>query len=76
MGEDLQIKAYSALATEIGQKAVTIATLQAQSEIYSKYIEELEASNKRLQEQNKELTEAKDGLQKQLDELKVEGVEQ
>ncbi|RSK12887.1 hypothetical protein [Streptococcus gordonii] len=76
MGEDLQIKAYSALATEIGKKAVTIATLQAQSEIYSKCIEELEASNKRLQEQNKELTEAKDGLQKQLDELKVEGVEQ
>lgn len=76
MGEDFQTKAYSALATEIGQKAVTIATLQAQTEIYSKYIEELEADNKRLQEQNKELSEARDSLQKQLDELQVEGVEQ
>ena len=75
MGEDFQTKAYSALATEIGQKAVTIATLQAQSDIYSKYIEELEAENKRLQEHNKELAEARDSLQKQLDELKVEGVE-
>ena len=75
MGEDLQLKAYSALATEIGQKAVTIATLQAQLDIYSKYIEELEAENKRLQEHNKELTEVKDSLRKQLDELKVEGVE-
>ena len=76
MTEDFQAKVYSDLATEIGQKAVEIATLKAQSDIYHKYAGELEAENKRLQEQNKELSEAKDSLQKQLDELKVEGVEQ
>lgn len=76
MGEDIQIKAYSALATEIGQKAVTIATLQAQLDFCNNYIKKLEADNEQLQEHNKELAEAKDSLQKQLDELKVEGVEQ
>lgn len=76
MGEDLEIKAYSALATEIGQKAVTIATLQAQLDISNNYIRKLEADNERLQEHNKDLAEARDSLQKQLDELKVEGVEQ
>nr|DAJ39735.1 MAG TPA: Myc proto-oncogene protein, Protein max/Max, APOPTOSIS.35A [Caudoviricetes sp.] len=76
MGEDLQIKAYSALATEIGQKAVTIATLQAQLDISNNYIRKLEADNEQLQEQTRLLTEVKNSLQKQLDELKVEGVEQ
>lgn len=76
MGEDLQFKAYSALATEIGQKAVTIATLQAQLDFCNNYIKKLEADNEQLQEHNKELAEARDSLQKQLDELKVEGVEQ
>ena len=76
MGEDLQIKAYSALATEIGQKAVTIATLQAQLDISNNYIRKLEADNEQLQEQTRLLTEVKDSLQKQLDELKVEGAEQ
>lgn len=76
MGEDLQFKAYSALATEIGQKAVTIATLQAQLDISNNYIRKLEADNEQLQEQTRLLTEVKDSLQKQLDELKVEGVEQ
>lgn len=75
MGEDLQLKAYSALATEIGQKAVTIATLQAQLDISNNYIRKLEADNEQLQEQTRLLTEVKDSLQKQLDELKVEGVE-
>ena len=75
MGEDFQTKAYSALATEIGQKAVTIAILQAQSDIYSNYIRKLEADNEQLQEQTRLLSEVKDSLQKQLDELKVEGVE-
>lgn len=76
MEEDLQFKAYSALATEIGQKAVTIATLQAQLDISNNYIRKLEADNEQLQEQTRLLTEVKDSLQKQLDELKVEGVEQ
>lgn len=76
MGEDLQLKAYSALATEIGQKAVTIATLQAQLVISNNYIRKLEADNEQLQEQTRLLSEVKDSLQKQLDELKVEGVEQ
>ena len=76
MGEDFQTKAYSALATEIGQKAVTIATLQAQLDISNNYIRKLEADNEQLQEQTRLLTEVKDSLQKQLDELKVEGVEQ
>lgn len=76
MGEDLQLKAYSALATEIGQKAVTIATLQAQLDFCNDYIKKLEADNEQLQEQTRLLTEVKDSLQKQLDELKVEGVEQ
>lgn len=76
MGEDLQLKAYSALATEIGQKAVTIATLQAQLDISNNYIRKLEADNEQLQEQTRLLTDVKDSLQKQLDELKVEGVEQ
>lgn len=76
MGEDLQLKAYSALATEIGQKAVTIATLQAQLDISNNYIRKLEADNGQLQEQTRLLSEVKDSLQKQLDELKVEGVEQ
>ena len=75
MGEDLQLKAYSALATEIGQKAVTIATLQAQLDISNNYIRKLEADNEQLQEQTRLLSEVKDSLQKQLDELKVEGVE-
>nr|DAT65700.1 MAG TPA: Myc proto-oncogene protein, Protein max/Max, APOPTOSIS.35A [Bacteriophage sp.] len=75
MGEDLQLKAYSALATEIGQKAVTIATLQAQLDISNNYIRKLETDNEQLQEQTRLLTEVKDSLQKQLDELKVEGVE-
>lgn len=75
MGEDLQLKTYSALATEIGQKAVTIATLQAQLDISNNYIRKLEADNEQLQEQTRLLTEVKDSLQKQLDELKVEGVE-
>lgn len=75
MGEDLQLKAYSALATEIGQKAVTIATLQAQLDISNNYIRKLEADNEQLQEQTRLLAEVKDSLQKQLDELKVEGVE-
>nr|DAY44771.1 MAG TPA: Myc proto-oncogene protein zipper, transcription factor, tumor [Caudoviricetes sp.] len=76
MGEDLEIKAYSALATEIGQKAVTIATLQAKLDFFNNYIKKLEADNVQLQEQTRLLTEVKDSLQKQLDELKVEGVEQ
>ena len=76
MGEDLQLKAYSALATEIGQKSVTIATLQAQLDISNNYIRKLEADNEQLQEQTRLLSEVKDSLQKQLDELKVEGVEQ
>lgn len=76
MGEDFQTKAYSALATEIGQKAVTIATLQAQLDISNNYIRKLEADNEQLQEQTRLLSEVKDSLQKQLDELKVEGVEQ
>lgn len=76
MGEDLQLKAYSALATEIGQKAVTIATLQAQLDISNNYIRKLEADNEQLQEQTRLLSEVKDSLQKQLDDLKVEGVEQ
>lgn len=76
MGEDLQLKAYSALATEIGQKAVTIATLQAQLDISNNYIRKLEADNEQLQEQTRLLSEVKDSLQKQLDELKVDGVEQ
>lgn len=76
MEEEFQAKAYTNLATEIGQKAVTIATLQAQSAISDRYIRDLEAENKRLKEENKTLAEAKESLQKQLDELKVEGVEQ
>lgn len=76
MEEDLQIKAYSALATEIGQKAVTIATLKAQLDFCNDYIKKLEADNEQLQEQTRLLTEVKDSLQKQLDDLKVEGVEQ
>lgn len=76
MEEDLQIKAYLALATEIGQKAVTIATLKAQLDFCNDYIKKLEADNEQLQGQTGLLTEVKDSLQKQLDELKVEGVEQ
>lgn len=76
MEEDLQIKVYSALATEIGQKTVTIATLKAQLDFCNDYIKKLEADNEQLQGQTGLLTEVKDSLQKQLDELKVEGVEQ
>lgn len=82
MNEDFYDSVHSELASEIGQKAVIIATLQTQVKSYHEYAQKLEEENKRLQEAKDELQadfealqKEKEELQNQLNELKVEGAE-
>lgn len=82
MNEDFYNGVYSELASEIGQKAVIIATLQTQVKNYQSYTQKLEEENERLQKAKDELQadfealqKEKEELQNQLNELKVEGAE-
>lgn len=82
MNEDFYNGVYSELASEIGQKAVIIATLQAQLKNCREYTQELEGEKQDLQKAKDELQadfealqKEKEELQNQLNELKVEGAE-
>lgn len=82
MNEDFYNGVYSELASEIGQKAVIIATLQTQVKSYREYTQKLEGEKQDLQKAKDELQadfealqKEKEELQNQLNELKVEGAE-
>lgn len=82
MNEDFYNGVYSELASEIGQKAVIIATLQAQLKNNREYTQKLEEEKQDLQKAKdelqasfEELQKEKEELQNQLNELKVEGAE-
>lgn len=82
MNEDFYNAVHSELASEIGQKAVIIATLQTQVKGYREYSQKLEEEKQELQKAKDELQaefevlqKEKEELQNQLNELKVEGVE-
>ena len=82
MNEDFYNSVYSELASEIGQKAVIIATLQAQLKNCREYTQTLEGEKQDLQKAKDELQadfealqKEKEELQNQLNELKVEGAE-
>lgn len=82
MNEDFYSGVYSELASEIGQKAVIIATLQAQLKSCREYTQKLEGEKQDLQKAKDELQadfealqKEKEELQNQLNELKVEGAE-
>ena len=82
MNEDFYNSVHSELASEIGQKAVIIATLQTQVKNYRGYTQKLEEDYKQLQQAKEELQaefeelqKEKEELQNQLNELKVEGAE-
>ena len=82
MNEDFYNSVHSELASEIGQKAVIIATLQTQLNNYHGYTQKLEEENQELQKTKDELQadfealqKEKEELQNQLNELNVEGAE-
>lgn len=82
MNEDFYNSVHFELASEIGQKAVIIATLQAQVKGYREYTQKLEEEKQELQKAKdelqaeiEELQKEKEELQNQLNELKVEGAE-
>ena len=82
MNEDFYNNVHSELASEIGQKAVIIATLQTQVKSYHEYTvkleeekQELQKAKDELQAEFEELKKEKEELQNQLNELKVEGAE-
>ena len=82
MNEDFYNGVHSELASEIGQKAVIIATLQTQVKSYQGYTQKLEEEKQELQKAKdelqakfEELQKEKEELQNQLNELKVEGAE-
>lgn len=82
MNEDFYNGVYSELASEIGQKAVIIATFQTQVKNYQGYTQKLEEEKQELQKAKdelqakfEELQKEKEGLQNQLNESKVEGAE-
>lgn len=82
MNEDFYNGVHSELASEIGQKAVIIATLQTQVKSYREYTQTLEGEKQDLQKvkdelqaEFEELQKEKEELQNQLNELKVEGAE-
>lgn len=82
MNEDFYNGVYPELASEIGQKAVIIATLQTQVKNYHGYTQKLEEEKQELQKAKDELQadfealqKEKEELQNQLNELKVEGAE-
>lgn len=65
MNEDFYNSVHSELASEIGQKAVIIATLQTQVKNYHGYIQKLE-------DEMQELQKAKDEVQAQLVEAQAQ----
>lgn len=82
MNENFYNDVHSELASEIGKKAVIIATLQTQVKNYSGYTQMLEEEKQELQKAKDELQadfealqKEKEELQNQLNELKVEGAE-
>lgn len=82
MNEEFYNSVHSELASEIGQKAVIIATLQTQVKGYREYTQKLEEEKQELQKDKEELQaefeelqKEKEELQNQLNELKVEGAE-
>lgn len=82
MNEDFYNSVHFELASEIGQKAVIIATLQAQLKSCREYAQTLEGEKQDLQKAKDELQadfealqKEKEELQNQLNELKVEGAE-
>lgn len=75
MNEDFYNSVHSELASEIGQKAVIIATLQTQIKSYQGYTQKLEEEKQDLQKAKDELQAEFEELQNQLNELKVEGAE-
>lgn len=82
MNEDFYNSVHSELASEIGQKAVIIATLRTQVNGYREYTKKLEEEKQELQKAKdelqaefEELQKEKEELQNQLNELKVEGAE-
>ena len=82
MNEDFYNSVHSELASEIGQKAVILATLQTQVKGYREYSQKLEEDKQELQKAKdelqaefEELQKEKEELQNQLNELKVEGAE-
>ena len=82
MNEDFYNNVHSELASEIGQKAVIVATLQTQVKSYHEYTVKLEKEKQELQKAKDELQadfealqKEKEELQNQLNELKVEGAE-
>lgn len=82
MNEDFYNSVHFELASEIGQKAVIIATLQAQLKNCREYAQQLEGEKQDLQKAKDELQadfealqKEKEELQNQLNELKVEGAE-
>lgn len=77
MNEDFYNSVHSELASEIGQKAVIIATLQTQVKWYREYTQKLEEEKEELQKAKdelqasfEELQKGKEELQNQLNELK------
>lgn len=82
MNEDFYNNVHFELASEIGQKAVVIATLQTQVKNCHEYTQKLEGEKQDLQKAKDELQadfealqKEKEELQNQLNELKVEGAE-
>ncbi len=82
MNEEFYNAVHYELASEIGQKAVIIATLQTQINNYHEYTKKLEKENQELRKAKdelqadfEELQKEKEELQNQLNELKVEGAE-
>ena len=71
MNEDFYNGVHSELASEIGQKAVIIATLQTQVKGYREYTQKLEKDQEELQKAKDELQANFEELQKAKDELQA-----
>lgn len=69
MNEDFYNSVHSELASEIGQKAVIIATLQTQVKNYHGYIQKLEDEMQELQKASEEAQEKLLEVQTQLEKI-------
>lgn len=69
MNEDFYNSVHSELASEIGQKAVIIATLQTQVKNYHGYIQKLEDEMQELQKASEEAQEKLLEAQAQLEKI-------
>lgn len=72
MNEDFYNSVHSELASEIGQKAVIIATLQTQVKNYHGYIQKLEDEMQELQKVNEEAQEKLLEAQAQLEQAQLQ----